>query len=290
MKYTLQNDNLKVGISDMGAELVSVFNKKNDTEYLWQPNPEYWTRQSPVLFPVCGRFFDLKYIYKDKTYPLGCHGFARKSEFSVIEKSDKKITLELTDNESTFDVYPFHFSFRITYEILNNCVSCTYFVKNTGDNKMYFSLGAHPGFNIPLSSDEKFEDYYIDFGREVSPEIIHNFHDNSGFEPYNLADGKTISLKHSLFDEDGIFLRNVKSGFAALRSKKSPYAVEVFFEDFSFVGFWHKPLSDASYVCVEPWYSLPCSNGKVPDIEKNVDMISLESNETYTIGYKFKIY
>lgn len=42
-----------------GATLHSI--KDNDgVEYLWEGNPEYWSGQAPVLFPICGSIRDDK--------------------------------------------------------------------------------------------------------------------------------------------------------------------------------------------------------------------------------------
>ena len=77
MNYTLKNDLLTITISDLGGELQSV--KGNGCEYLWQGDPSYWTGRAPLLFPICGRFFDGRYTYAGKTYEMGTHGFLRHS-------------------------------------------------------------------------------------------------------------------------------------------------------------------------------------------------------------------
>lgn len=284
MIYEIENSCLKIKVNSFGAELVSVYNKKNGSEYMWQPDAEIWDRQSPNMFPVCGRFYGLKYIYKGKTYEMGLHGFGWISEFEKVCVEDSKITLTLTENKETLSQYPFCFEYSVEYLLCENTVFVNYRVKNTGEGSMYFSLGSHPGFNVPLEEGESFEDYYIDFGEKCSPSIIRNFHDNSGFEPYSLEEGRKIKLTHSLFDEDGVFLKDT-SGFAALRSTKSDRAVEVRYNDFKYVGIWHAPFTKAPYVCIECWHSLPCSNGRVPDIEKDIDMICLDKNKNYSKSF-----
>ena len=38
-----------------------------------------------------------------------------------------------------------------------------YQVKNTDSRTICYSIGAHPGFNIPLEEGESFEDYQLEF-------------------------------------------------------------------------------------------------------------------------------
>ena len=59
MEYTLKNKKLTVVFESKGATLHSI--KDNDgVEYLWEGNPEYWSGQAPVLFPICGSIRDDK--------------------------------------------------------------------------------------------------------------------------------------------------------------------------------------------------------------------------------------
>ena len=44
----LFNGKLSIEVSAHGAELCSIFS--NGKEYLWQANPAFWKRHSPVLF------------------------------------------------------------------------------------------------------------------------------------------------------------------------------------------------------------------------------------------------
>ena len=289
MIYTIENKKLRVSVSDFGAELVSVYSFERDAECLRQPDEKYWDRQAPILFPVCGRFYDLKYYYNDKPYDMACHGFAWNTTFAVENHTDTAITFVLTESEETLKSYPFNFRLEVTYTLEDNVVKNDIKVINTDSKKLYFSVGAHPGFCVPMAEGEEFEDYYVDFGKECSPEIIHNFHEEGGFEPYSLKDNRYIPLTHPIFDEDGIFLRNT-TGFAAIRSKKSDRAVEVRYDGFPYVGIWHWPFTDAPYVCIEPWCTIPCSDCKVPHVDKNeVEMLTLEPELEYTRGFEFKI-
>jgi len=51
----LENACLCVEIAEKGAELTRIFNKKTGAEILWNGNPEFWNRHSPILFPNVGK-------------------------------------------------------------------------------------------------------------------------------------------------------------------------------------------------------------------------------------------
>ena len=61
----LQNEELKVQIKELGAEVQSVITKEG-RECTWQGDPTFWKGRGPHLFPICGRLTDGKYTYKGK--------------------------------------------------------------------------------------------------------------------------------------------------------------------------------------------------------------------------------
>ena len=142
MNYQIENDFLKLEISDIGAELKSI--QKDGVEYLWSGDKKYWAGQSPVLFPFVGRLTNGKYYLDGKEYEMNPHGFARKQVYSVVEKTDDSILFELTDNAETLKSYPYHFSLRLEYELVGNEIKVTYRVYNLSEEIMYLGIGGHP--------------------------------------------------------------------------------------------------------------------------------------------------
>ena len=55
----LENERFCVEIAELGAELTRIYDRKTETDILWEGDPVYWKRHSPVLFPNVG-----------KTYPV----------------------------------------------------------------------------------------------------------------------------------------------------------------------------------------------------------------------------
>lgn len=63
----LENACLCVEIAEKGAELTRIFNKKTGAEILWNGNPEFWNRHSPILFPNVGKTHGNTVLIKGNT-------------------------------------------------------------------------------------------------------------------------------------------------------------------------------------------------------------------------------
>ena len=289
MKYILKNDQLTVTLSSFGAQITSV-KCAGDCEYIWYGDEKYWAGQAPVLFPICGRFFETKYTCKGKEYSMGTHGFARHSEFKVAHTDQNSVTFVLNQNEQTLAQYPFDFEFTVTYTLDGAKVECIHTIKNTGTEILPATIGAHPGFNVPLDNGS-FEDWYLEFGEECSPDelIFSDSHFNTGLrKALYLEDSKKIALKHSLFEIDGLFMNNMARS-VTLKSDKSKRFVRLDYADMQYLGIWHAAQTDAPYVCIEPWCGLPSFDGKIEAIEEKNDMFRIpvgsEKNVHYSITF-----
>ena len=51
------------------------------------------------------------------------------------------------------------------YQLNNNQLTCTYEVYNSGNDKLLFSVGAHPAFAVPMIKDTDYTDYYLQFNK-----------------------------------------------------------------------------------------------------------------------------
>ena len=59
--YQLENEHIYLEVASHGAELVRLVGKKTKKEYLFDGDPKYWKRHSPILFPfvtawICERY------------------------------------------------------------------------------------------------------------------------------------------------------------------------------------------------------------------------------------------
>ncbi len=54
MRYSIENDTLRLTVDTHGAEAVSVIHKPTGAELLWSGDPSVWGRHAPILFPYTG--------------------------------------------------------------------------------------------------------------------------------------------------------------------------------------------------------------------------------------------
>lgn len=288
---TLENSRLRLTVDSLGAQMMSL-QTLDGREYLWQGDPRYWCDRAPVLFPFVGRLTGNSYRYGGQVYSMGIHGFAAHQDFSCLCPKPNRLVLQLTDNGETREQYPFAFSLNIIYELIDNRVQVTYQVENSGTGMLPFGIGGHPGFRVPLEEGEQFDDYILEFTGGCQPDRV-------GFtpqvflsgqdQPYPLKEGKYLSLRHDLFDEDAVILKNM-SREVTLRSRISPHGVQVSYPDMPYLGLWHMPNTDAPYLCIEPWSSLPARQDVVEDFACKSDLIQLGPGKTYVNTWSITIF
>lgn len=290
MNYTIKNEYLTVVVSDAGAELQSI--KTGDgTEYLWQGSPEFWKDRAPNIFPYVARMTQGKYTVDGKEYEMKIHGFVKYMTLQMETQSETSITFRLDSSEELKAQYPYDFTYRITYTLEGSTLVTTNSVENRGDGRMYFAIGGHPGFNVPLDEGLAFEDYYLEFAQASKPSRV-------GFTPacflngqdeqYALEDGKRIALRHDLFDDDAVVLKHMARK-VKLGSDKGARSVTVTYQDCPYIGFWHKPKSTAPYVCIEPWSALPSRDGIVEEFSQQADLTGLDAGKTYETTWLIEI-
>jgi len=292
MLYTIENEKIRVCVTEKGAEMTSLVLKETGVEYLWQADPTYWSGHAYNLFPICGRLWDGKYTYNGETYEMNLHGFARKSNYTMVDRTETSLTFRLTDNEVIYAQYPFHFELLLTYTLDGASVVTTFRVENRDEKELIYAVGGHPGFNVPLAEGENFDDYTLTFSESCQPRQL-CFSAACYFtpetKPFALSDGRSFALAHSLFDNDAVFMTDVAPE-VTLKSNTSGRFVKVTYPDMKYVGFWHKPQTEAPYVCIEPWTSIPADDGQVDDLTTKRDMFRLasggvgEHSFTITIG------
>jgi len=105
----LKSDFLEVEIDTKGAEVRKIYHRQLQQDYLWNGNPDFWNRCSPVLFPIVGKVKDNTYTYKDHPYHLTQHGFARDTNFKTENVSDTEAVFSISSTPETLTFYPFQF-------------------------------------------------------------------------------------------------------------------------------------------------------------------------------------
>lgn len=279
MIVTLKNDRLTVQIDTLGAELQAVTGA-DGTEYLWDGDEKYWGNRATNLFPYVGRLTNQTYTVGGKAYQMGIHGFLRHQETEPRDVTDTHVLFETRDTPDTLAQYPFPFVMGVDYRLDGDTLHIAYRVRNTGKTTMYFGVGGHPGFRVPLEKGLRFEDYVLAFeGASRRWLLSDNYAITGQTEPFPMSEG-VLPLRHALFDHDAIILEN-EGRQARLFSPKGQRAVTLRHPDMPYLGLWHKPHSDAPYVCLEPWLSLPAREGVVEAFETQPGLVHLAAGEAY---------
>lgn len=288
--FFIENDELKAAISITGAELQSIYNKSNSTEYLWNANPDYWAKKSPVLFPIVGGLKNNQYHFNGKTYVLSRHGFAREKEFEVVQVSNKIIQFILSSSDKTVEIYPFYFKLTIEYSIEKNKLFTKYIVENLGTEEMYFSIGAHPAFKVPLAEQTKFEDWYVEFNEienaDIFPLTSDGLLENNSI-PF-FQNTNNLQLKKELFYKDALVFKKLNSNKISLKSKSSKTGLTMQFDDFNFFGIWS--AKNANFVCLEPWCGIADSINSDGNFIQKEGINKLNSNEVFIRTWSIELF
>ncbi|HYO22879.1 MAG TPA: aldose 1-epimerase family protein [Flavisolibacter sp.] len=279
--YTIKNDKLKITISDKGAELKSILHLAHSLEYMWSGDPAYWAKTSPVLFPIVGTLKENTYVYKDRAYTLSRHGFARDKTFTVTSQQDHSITFSLASDSTTLEAYPFAFVFYLVYTLKEDTLSVSYQVENTGNSEMFFSVGGHPAFKVPLVDGTSYTDYKVTFEKE---ETINRWPiSKDGLIELNpipfMHQSNELLLTKDLFQKDAIVLKSLHSKSVQLSSNKTPHGLRFSFSDFPYLGLWAAPRAD--FLCIEPWCGIADSVNSDQRLENKEGIIALPPSETF---------
>ncbi|EIN3188302.1 aldose 1-epimerase family protein [Listeria monocytogenes] len=286
----LENEVLLVEMKTAGAELTRIFHKDTGLEYLWNADSKFWGRHSPVLFPTVGRLVEDTYLVDGKPYHLGQHGFARNRDFQVVEQTEKSVRFELDADEDSLAVYPYKFKLSIIYTIEKNTVAVSYEVENTDNKRIYFSIGAHPAFNLPLTDGTTFEDYYLDFGTEENLETLCLEGPYRSGEIKKVVDeaARYLPLNYDLFKNDALIFEALKQKEMTIKSDKTPHFVKVSFPEFPFVGVW-TAKAGTPFLCIEPWYGIADGAGESVELRDKAGIEHLEPEAVFASEYEITV-
>lgn len=289
--HTLKNDVLTVEVSEHGAELHSI--RKGATEYLWQADPKFWARHSPVLFPIVGSVWDKLYRVDGKAYELGQHGFARDMDFVKVEGNDTEVFYRLESDEETLKKYPWPFRLEIGYKLKDNAIEVIWRVYNPGAEEMYFQIGAHPAFYYPDYDPETDERGYFSFDRSEGLECIRIMEkgcvDAVTKYPLEIPQDGLLPLRKDTFDViDTIMLQDSQIGRVTLhRNDGTPWLSLKFTAPV--VGLWSPPTRNAPFICIEPWYGRCDRAGYTGDYRQKDWVNRLESGKEFEGIYTIEI-
>ena len=282
MITTIKNSFLTAEIKHIGAELISLKTNLNK-EYIWEGNPDFWGKHSPVLFPIVGTLKNNSFHHNGIEYYLSRHGFARDMAFELIDATQNSATFSIQSSEETLKVYPFEFELQLIYTLHGNNLSIAYKVINNGKNAMPFSIGAHPAFALP----NQFENYAIAFEKEepleyylLENDLISN--NTKKLEVHN----KQIPLTYMLFENDALIFKALQSNSLTILENENPI-LRVHFEDFPNLGIWTK--MNAHFLCIEPWFGYSDTNENFGNLLDKEGIQILNPNEIFNSKFSVEI-
>ncbi|MBR0637551.1 aldose 1-epimerase family protein [Bacillus safensis] len=284
---TIENDQLLVQIHEKGAEVREVLDKKSGRHYMWSGDPAYWGRVSPVLFPIVGRLMNDQYKIGDQTFELTQHGFLRDVNFDLYEETEHTVTFQYESRGRHVKQYPYEFTARIRYELLENGLKISWEIDHDGEDTMYFSIGGHPAFRVPLVEGEQAADYsltltpwteHLPVQYELRNSLVREKGKGIEIEP--------IQLRPELFQHDAMIFSHINR--VSLTSRAG-HGVEVDLTGFPFVGIWspydQEKGTMAPFVCIEPWYGIADMEGTNGEYKEKFGIQTLEKNDTFHAAY-----
>ena len=247
----LISEKLAARVSPFGAELVGLTHRDHG-QLLWQADPIWWGRSSPILFPAIGRSAGDRTRVGTASYPMPLHGFAHSMEFAVVESGPDRCVLRLGDSPATRRHYPFAFELDLAYRLGDENLSVEATLRNPGGFVLPASFGFHPGLRWPLSEDVVKEAHVLFFDADDRLDVCRA---RDGFilpgsSPLELQDG-VLPLTERLFDDGAMVLTSPRSRRIRFAAPEAPFAIDVGFRNLPSLGLWMKP--GAGFLCIEPW-------------------------------------
>jgi galactose mutarotase-like enzyme len=287
----LKNKFLDAMISPLGAELQSLI-YQNGVQYIWQGNPAFWKRRSPILFPHIGVLKDGKAIHRNgRCYFLGIHGFAKDRVFCLADYQHERAKLVLESDEESLSCYPYLFRLTVEFILSGRALRVSLEVKNTGTETMHFGLGGHPGFCCPLEKGLLFSDYSIVFEKTETQNCPY-FNKagicQTGHGRMVLNNSRILPLRHEDYQYNALLFENLRSSFLELCSPLGRYSLRFSWEGFPYLGIWTLTDSGASFISLEPWTSLPARTDEDSYFDKKHSIFFIESGESYKAWYEIK--
>lgn len=271
-RYLIGNDILAATVDSLGAELVSLIDKKSGREMIWQGQKDIWDGHCYNIFPFAGRLNEDVYLLHGERYSMPLHGFAFRSRFRLVSSARDSLTFSLSDDIETLQRYPFHFIYTVTYRLAGNKLSVCYRADNRSDRDMYCNFGAHPGILLPSDDGTLFSDYFLEFSKDGVRELL--------TDEKKLLTGQVRSvpvrlcLGREMF-RNGARIYATGGGLVRLANRKNAWSVTFDYRDFDYLVLWTR--GNAPLLCVEPWGSVTEKRGRISDLSERADMLSVKS-------------
>ena len=125
---TIDNSLFQVSVDENGARMAHLVSLTDQFDYLGEQESE---EGMALAFPVMDQADNL----------------ANKLPWTVVDKGDTRVSLTLIDTPESYKSFPYHFEVMTTYALEGNQVNISFYLKNSSNKELPFSLG----FILPTS-------------------------------------------------------------------------------------------------------------------------------------------
>lgn len=291
MGCVITNGEISVSLTDQGGTLTSI--KAFGREYLWQGDPEVWSGQAPICFPICGGLRDGRAVtVSGKTIELARHGFARKQVFELVEAGAEEAAYRLVSTPELLMQYPFPFELTARYRVEGARVMVRYEVTNTGSEDMPFFIGGHPAFRCPLDEGEAYGDYRVVFEQPEEATVPRAVVETGLIDVADRSagpqQGRELALSHELFAVSETIYDILASREATLLNAAGTHGVRVSFPELPYLIIWSKPAGD--FVAIEPWGGLSTCSDEDDVFEHKRGCLVARPGETVARGFTIEVF
>lgn len=270
---------LTARINPRGAELWSLTDA-DGREHMTVADPAFWTGHAPLLFPIVGALNSGRFRIGERDYAMAKHGFARTSQFDVVESGADRALFRLTGSVRTRAAYPFAFALDLEFRIADATLAITATVTNPGDAALPFSFGFHPAFAWPLPGGAPKDAHRVVF-EQVEPAPIRRIDQASGLllaEPQaSPVIDDTLAPTPGLFEPDALIWDRLASRALTFGAPGGVW-IDLSFPDTPMLGIWQKP--GANYLCLEPWQGIADPVGYTGDFRDKPGVVELPPGES----------
>ncbi len=272
-------------VSDMGAEMQSLCTR-DGRNVLWNGDAAFWSGRAPVLFPIVGRAPNDRIAVGDHEADMPQHGFARRSVFTLDDKTPEMCRHVLRDNETTRQLYPFAFQLSVTHSIVGTKLHVEVEIENRDNRTMPFGFGFHPAFCWPLPGGEgQPHEVILDNGAE--PEMARL---QDGLLPDQLLASPflkgRLEVASNMFLDDAMIFPS-GSGTGLIYGVEGGPHLKFSFDNLPNFALWSKP--DAPFLCVEPWHGMAARVNASPQISERPYSLELVARDTIKFGYTVEV-
>ncbi len=278
---SLSSGDLTAEVNPLGAQL-STLRDRAGRDLLWGGDPAVWAGRAPILFPIVGTLAGGCYRLDSKVRYLPRHGFARGRMFEVLDCTPAAAAFRLTADESSFQVYPFHFELELRFALDGPTLAVTAIVRNMGNEDMPASFGFHPALRWPLPFGRERSSHFIEFACD-EPAPIRRLDTDGLLTPERHPtpiSHRRLALADPLFQDDVIIFDEIRSRSVTYGADGGP-RIQISYPDAPYLGVWTKP--QAHFICIEPWHGVSDPAGFAGDFRAKTGVFTVAAGSALPI-------